>query len=91
MGHDKAVEMLRGNDKMKPREMKENLRHENGVQVETKRAAKALCAARKRNEIEDASFDLLPDTFRRLVEQNPGTVSEVVLERGRFSMAFICP
>ena len=76
---------------MKPREMKENLRHENGVRIETKRATKALCAARKQNEIEDASFDLLPDTFRRLTEQNPGTVSEVVVERGRFSMAFICP
>ena len=71
--------------------MKENLRHGNRVQVQTKRATKALCSSRKQNEIDDASFDLLPDTFRKLAEQNPGTVSEVVVERGRFSMAFICP
>ena len=47
--------------------------------------------ARKDKDAEEASIDKLPGVFQALVEQNPGTVTDIVIEQGRLKMAVLYP
>ena len=88
---EKAKELLSERDTVKPAELKVDLQHRLAVEVQPIVARKAVARARQELDDENASFDKLPGMFEALKAQNPGTVAEIVLEDGRFSMAFLCP
>ena len=88
---EKAKEMLNERDTAKPAELKVDLQHRLAVEILPKVARTAMAKARQELDDENASFDKLPGMFELLKAQNPGTVAEIVLEDGRFSMAFLCP
>ena len=88
---EKAKEMLSERDTAKPAELKVDLQHRLAVEIQPIVARKAVAKARQELDDENASFDKLPGMFELLKAQNPGTVAEIVLEDGRFSMAFLCP
>ena len=87
----KAKEMLGEREQAKPKELQRNIKHELGVDVSIRSARKAMSKARKERDDEDAAFNKLPGLFRALSEQNPGTVADIVMEKGRLKMAFLCP
>ena len=88
---EKAKEMLGERNGLKPKELQDRLREKHGVDVKVRAATKAVAKAKRDHEDEEASFDKLPGLFQALREQNPGTVAEIVMEDGRFKMAFLCP
>ena len=88
---EKAKELLSERQGLAPRDLVDTLRERHGVEVKPRAATKAVAKARKMHDDEDASFDKLPGLFQALREQNPGTVAEIVTERDRFVMAFLCP
>ena len=88
---EKAQTMLRENDPVKPADLKKNLRHGMGIDTKDYVARRALAMARQKIELEDASFGKLPGFFALLKERTPGTKAEIVLDEGRFVMAFLCP
>ena len=88
---EKAKELLSERQHLGPRELVDTLREKHGVEVKPRAATKAVAKARKLHDDEDASFDKLQGLFQALREQNPGTVAEILIEEGRFVMAFLCP
>ena len=88
---EKAKELLSERQHLWPRELVDTLREKHGVEVKPRAATKAVAKARKLHDDEDASFDKLQGLFQALREQNPGTVAEILIEEGRFVMAFLCP
>ena len=87
----KAKEMLAEREGVRPKELQDALREKHGVDVKPRAAIKAVAKARKDKQEEEASFDMLPGLFQALKDQNPGTVAEIMVEDGRFKMAFLCP
>ena len=52
---------------------------------------RSVAKARNLRKEEEGSFDKLPGLFQELMEQNHGTVADIVTEDGRLKMAFMCP
>ena len=89
---DQALEMLQVDPTLNATVLQRKLRSKMGVEVKMTAARKALSSAHVQKEHEDASFDKLPGLLMALAEANPGTATDIVVDRdGRFSMAFICP
>ena len=87
----KAKEKLGVVEDLQPKDLQAGLKTELGVDVKNRAARTAMAKARKDRDEDEASFDTLTGLFQALREQNPGTVAEIIVERGRFSMAFLCP
>ena len=87
----KAKEKLQEMEDLQPRDLQSGLKTKHGVDVKDPAARKAMAKARSDRDDEEASFDLLPGLFEALKERNPGTVAEIVVDEGRFEMAFLCP
>ena len=88
---EKAKEMLAEREGVRPIELQDALREKHGVDIKPRAAMKAVAKARKDMQEEEAAFDKLPGLFQALKDQNQGTVAEIVVEEGRFKMAFLCP
>ena len=87
----KAKELLPEREGLSGKELKNVLRQRHGVDVKVPAAMKAVAKARKVYEEEERSFDMLYGPFQALMEHNPGTVADIVMENGRLKMAFLCP
>ena len=88
---DKAKEILGEREGLKPKDLQDTLRQKHGIHVKAGAATKGVAQARKERDEEEASFDMFQGLFEALKEQNPGTVTEIVMCEGRFKTAFLCP
>ena len=88
---EKAKEKLGEIEGINPLDLQQSLKQTLGVDVEVPAARKAVRKARADRDAEEASFDKLPGLFQALADENPGTVTDIVMEEGRLKMAFLCP
>ena len=87
----KAKQLLCEREAARPIELQRNIKESLGVDVDIHAARRAVANARKIIDDDEASFDKLPGLFEALREQNEGTVTDIAMEEGRLTMAFLCP
>ena len=88
---EKAKEKLHEVEELRPKDLQKGLKTQLGVDVKDRAARKAVTKAKEEQDAEEVSIEKLPGMFQALAEQNPGTVSDIVVEDGRLKMAFLCP